>query len=83
MKYIHCKVFGHDFYISRHVTNYVKEYTCNNCKKEFTTDSSGNITALTPKFKEINQVLGNIHNRRITKAREKLNSDLNLLAFKH
>lgn len=61
MKHIHCKVFGHNYKVSRNVTYHVKEYTCCNCKKELTTNSKGNLTELTPKFKEINDVLERIH----------------------
>ncbi|WP_317129373.1 hypothetical protein [Flavivirga rizhaonensis] len=64
MKNIHCKVFGHDFRVSRNVTYHVKEYTCKNCKKELTTNGSGQLIELTPKFKEINDVLERIHVKR-------------------
>ena len=80
MKNIHCKVFGHDLRVSKDVTFHVKEYTCKNCKKQFTTSSSGSLTELTPKFKEINAVLENIHTRRLTK-RQKLQPEL--LVFSH
>ena len=80
MKNIHCKVFGHDIKVSKNVTFHVKEYTCKNCKKEFTTNSTGNLTELTPKFREINNVLESIHKRRLLK-RQKLNPEL--LVFSH
>ncbi len=64
MKNIHCKVFGHDYRVSRNVTYHVKEYTCKNCKKELTTNGSGQLTELTPKFKEINDLLERIHMKR-------------------
>ncbi|WP_299556770.1 hypothetical protein [Seonamhaeicola sp.] len=80
MKHIHCKVFGHDLKLSRNITFHVKEYACKNCKKQFTTDSNGNLTELTPKFKEINAVLENIHNKRLLK-RQKVNPEL--LVFRH
>ncbi|GAA3595439.1 hypothetical protein GCM10022396_10710 [Flavivirga amylovorans] len=64
MKNIHCKVFGHDFRVSRNVTYHVKEYSCRNCKKQLTTNGSGHLTELTPKFKEINDVLERIHIKR-------------------
>ena len=41
MKNIHCKMFGHDLEVAREVTYHVKEYTCKNCRKEFTTSSNG------------------------------------------
>lgn len=65
MRNIHCKMFGHDYKITRHVTYHVKEYTCANCKKELTTGGNGNLVDLTPKFKEINDVLERIHHKRI------------------
>lgn len=73
-------MFGHDFRVTRNVTNHVKEYTCENCKKELTTNSTGNLTELTPKFKEINDVLERIHHRRAMKT---LLKKTNLLVFKH
>jgi len=72
-------MFGHSYYVSRHVTKYVKEYKCKYCKKELTTDSSGKLVELTPKYKEINNVLENIHNKRIMK----ISNKHNLLIFKH
>lgn len=83
MKHIHCKVFGHDFKITRHVTSHVKEYTCKTCKQELTTNVNGDLTKLTPKFKEINDVLENIHQRkhRIKIKRQPTNPEL--LVFSH
>ncbi len=82
MKNIHCKMFGHDIGMTREVTYHVKEYICKNCRKEFTTSSSGNLTELTTKYREINKVLEYIHKKRISKTnQQKLNS--NLLVFKH
>lgn len=84
MKNIKCSVFGHDFKVSRHVTYHVKEYKCCNCNKELTTSSQGNLTELTPKLKEINDVLERIHQKknriRLIKTK-KVNK--NLLVFSH
>lgn len=73
MKNIHCKVFGHDYKVTRHVTNYVKEYTCVNCRKQLTTSGNGELTLLTPKFKEINDVLERIHLKRVANQKQKAN----------
>ncbi|MGB5419987.1 hypothetical protein [Algibacter sp.] len=73
MKNIHCKVFGHDYEVTRNVTYHVKEYTCKNCKRELTTNSNGKLTELTPKFKEINAVLERIHHKRIMRMNAKAN----------
>ena len=61
-------VFGHDFKVTRNVTYHVKEYTCKTCCKQLTTNSNGNLVALSPKFKEINDVLERIHHKRVLKA---------------
>lgn len=74
MKNIHCKVFGHDFKVSRNVTYHVKEYTCKNCKRELTTTSNGSLIELTPKFKEINDVLERIHHRRILRTNKRISA---------
>lgn len=82
MKNIHCKMFGHDFKVSRHVTLHVKEYTCKTCKKELTTNGNGHLTVLTEKYKEINDVLEHIHQKRHKK---KLGTNTldHLLVFSH
>ena len=58
-------MFGHDYRVTRNVTLHVKEYTCKNCKKELTTSGNGSLTELTPKFKEINDVLERIYKKRL------------------
>jgi len=83
MKEIHCKMFGHDYHVTRHVTLYVKEYTCRHCQKELTTHSNGNLIELTPKFKEINDVLERIHHKRNKRKSSKPIVFENLLVFKH
>lgn len=67
MKNLHCKVFGHQYNITRHVTYHVKEYTCKICKKQLTTNGNGLLTELTPKFKEINNVLECVYFKRINR----------------
>ncbi|AXP80327.1 hypothetical protein CJ739_1236 [Mariniflexile rhizosphaerae] len=82
MKNIHCLVFGHDFKVTRNVTYHVKEYACKTCKKQLTTSSNGSLIELTPKFKEINDVLERVHHKRISKTnRQKINNGL--LIFSH
>lgn len=76
-------MFGHDFKITRHVTLHVKEYSCQNCKKELTTSGNGSLTELTPKFKEINDVLERIHQQRKRRKLNKANLVENLLVFSH
>ena len=81
---INCKMFGHQFKVTREVTYHVKEYTCKRCKKQYTTNSNGNLIELTPKFREINDVLERIHqNRAANRIRVKAKAPKNLLVFSH
>ncbi|PNQ74998.1 hypothetical protein C1T31_02355 [Hanstruepera neustonica] len=79
---LYCSVFGHDFEVSRKVTGHVKEYTCSHCKKELTTNGNGNLTILTPKYREINSILEQMYTRRLMRLqnRQFLNSDLRIPA---
>ncbi len=83
MKHLHCKVFGHNYKVSRNVTYHVKEYTCCNCKKQLTTNGKGNLTELTPKFKEINDVLERIHQKKNKIRLRAKQPDKELLLFSH
>jgi|GEM_PF-1906493 len=88
MKNMHCIVFSHDYKVTRQVTYHVKEYTCRYCKKQLTTAGNGNLIELTPKFREINDVLERIYQKRKIKALNlknevnKTNSN-NILVFNH
>ena len=68
---MYCGIFGHNYQVTRKVTYYVKEYTCNHCKKQLTTNSNGNLIELTPKFKEINAILERIHKKIIQRLKIK------------
>lgn len=68
---LYCDVFGHNYQVSKKVTNYVNEYTCKCCKKQLTTNSNGKLTELTPVYKDINSVLENIYSRRMLRSKQK------------
>ncbi len=69
---LYCTVFGHQYSVTKKVTKHVKEYTCKCCKKQLTTNGNGNLTELTPTFKEINRILENIHSKRISRLKQKV-----------
>ncbi|APY08325.1 hypothetical protein BWZ20_08450 [Winogradskyella sp. J14-2] len=74
---LYCDFFGHNYKMTRKVTNHVKEYTCSCCKKQLTTDSNGKLTELTPKYQEINSALERIYNSRMMRLKRKtLNSSI-------
>lgn len=68
MKNLICSLKGHDFKITRRVTDYVNEYQCLQCKKQMSTNENGALTPLTQKQKEINSVLNYIHRKKKRKA---------------
>ena len=75
---LYCNIFGHDYQVSRKVTNHVKEYKCTHCKKELTTNGNGNLTALTPKYREINSILERMYSNRIMRLQNKVYSNQDL-----
>ncbi len=68
---LYCSFFGHDYEMTKKVTNHVKEYTCKRCKKQLTTNSNGRLIELTPKYQEINSTLEKIYNRRMMRLKQK------------
>jgi transposase-like protein len=68
MKSVHCTLYGHDYMLSKHVTEYVKEYTCKHCNYQVTTSCNGQLTTLNDKRKEINETLQRMY--RVKKERK-------------
>lgn len=66
---LYCKVFGHNYEVSKKVTYHIKEYKCKCCGKELTTNIHGELIDLTPKFREINAVLERIHTNKLNRMR--------------
>ncbi|MGC1632456.1 MAG: DUF1660 family phage protein [Gelidibacter sp.] len=69
---LYCNLFGHNYEVSKKVTSHVKEYTCKCCKRQLTTNSDGDLTELTPKFKEINSILEVMYLRRMERSQDKV-----------
>lgn len=68
---LYCDFFGHNYKMTKKVTNHVKEYTCKCCKKQLTTNSNGKLIELTPKYQDINSALEEIHTRRMRRLKQK------------
>ena len=66
-----CSIFGHNFEISKKVTNHVSEYQCSHCKTELTTNSNGKLTILTEKHKEINSLLAQMHKNKMMRQEQR------------
>lgn len=52
-----CSLFGHQYVITKDVTNHFKEYTCRHCQLQLTNDVRGHKIFLTPEYKAINETL--------------------------
>jgi transposase-like protein len=52
-----CMAFGHDYIVTRKITDHISEYKCTCCGKEVSNSFSGKFEALTYKRKEINECL--------------------------
>jgi len=65
--HLFCKFFHHEFVVKEDITNYVKEYECIHCKKQFTTSDKGALTPLTTKRREINVELKSLYQKRAKK----------------
>ena len=72
MKSLYCSFFGHQYQVSKKVTYHVSEYTCKHCNVQMTTNGKGELTPLTPKYKEINSVLERIHAKRNIRRQQNL-----------
>jgi len=57
---IYCNLFGHSYYMSKQVTHHIKEYTCSHCGQQATINSMGKLEEMTPKLKEINEMLAKV-----------------------
>lgn len=67
---MYCNLFGHDYKITKKVTEHVKVYTCKCCSKQLTTNANGKLTELTPTYQEINTVLERIHRLRVQRLQQ-------------
>lgn len=69
---MYCSFFGHDYHVTKKVTQHVKEYKCCHCKKQLTTDGNGKLTEMTSTFKEINDILEHMYQRKLSKSRQRI-----------
>jgi phage FluMu protein Com len=52
-----CIPFGHDYIITRKVTNHINEYRCSHCGREVAENDTGHLEILTQKLKNTNSTL--------------------------
>lgn len=59
-----CSAFGHDYIITRKITDFINEYKCSCCGKEVTNSFSGKYEALTFKQREVNACLSSFFEKK-------------------
>lgn len=59
-----CATFGHNYLVTRKVTNHINEYKCSHCGREVTDNQAGNIEALTHRIKEVNSCVADFFQKR-------------------
>lgn len=69
---VYCTLFGHNYVTSKKVTHHIKEYTCSHCGEQATTNSKGKLELMTPKLKEINDLLASVHAKKIARNKGKI-----------
>lgn len=62
-----CSVLGHRFKVQKRITSHTKEYKCECCGKEVTTNTNGNIVPLTAELKTIHKGLKELVDKRSVK----------------
>ncbi|MBX2827974.1 MAG: hypothetical protein KTR22_07415 [Flavobacteriaceae bacterium] len=60
-----CSTLGHDYVVTRKITNHINEYRCANCGKEVTDNLSGRVVSLTFQTKELNTSLANFFQKKM------------------
>jgi len=58
-------LLGHKLYISKNVTDHVKEYKCERCNLEFTNNAEGKLVRLNSTNKERNLTLSKMYLNKI------------------
>ncbi|PKB42479.1 hypothetical protein AX016_0646 [Cellulophaga sp. RHA19] len=59
-----CGIFGHYYTVTKKVTSHINEYECIHCKKQVTTDVTGNLSELTPELEDINNTLQKVYRKK-------------------
>jgi len=62
-----CSALGHQYTITRKITNHINEYKCSQCGREVTNNPSGYFEALNFKNKQINASLEVLFRKRSRK----------------
>ena len=64
-----CTAIGHNYKVTRKVTNHINEYKCSHCGREVTDNLKGNLELLTLKTRELNSAVSSFCQRRMRRTR--------------
>lgn len=59
-----CTTFGHDYIVTRKITDHINEYKCACCGREVSNSYSGTFEALTFKQREVNECLSSFFRKK-------------------
>lgn len=59
-----CSTVGHQFVVTRKITNHINEYRCTKCGCEMTDNDAGKLVSLNNHTKKINSVLATFFEKR-------------------
>lgn len=62
-----CGTLGHDYIVTRKVTNHINEYKCTQCSREVTNNYAGYMELLTHKNKQVNASLASFFQKKTRK----------------
>ncbi|MDC8002621.1 hypothetical protein POV27_01035 [Aureisphaera galaxeae] len=60
-----CSTLGHDYVVTRKITNHINEYRCTNCGKEVTDSMTGRLEILTSKTRQLNTSLADFFQKKM------------------
>lgn len=59
-----CATIGHNYIVTRNVTNHIHEYKCTQCECEVTDSEGGHLEALTKHIKDVNNCVAEFFQKR-------------------
>ena len=60
-----CAIFGHNYLVTRKVSDHIYEYKCSCCGKEVTNNYAGKLEQLTHQNKQANATLSNFLKKKL------------------
>lgn len=59
-----CLTFGHDYIVTRKVTDHINEYRCSHCGREVSENGNGHLEEITNKVRQANTSLASFFQKK-------------------